>query len=217
MTTTPDGKPAAAEDAQLAAAIQRAEERHQRAPGSLVFAQLADLYRKAGRIRDAVAVCRDGLTRVPQYATARLILAKALLADGALDEAVEELETVLAASPNDLPTRRLAAEVERRRGRVDRAAEHLEVVVAADPADRESRALLAVLRAAPGADETGGVARVLRDDVFVTASFAAVCLEQGASEEAALVYTRLLRRDPNHAGAREGLEQALRARLRRKG
>lgn len=217
MTTTPEPKPAATDDAVVAAAIRRAEERLQRDPASLVFAQLADLYRKAGRTREAVALCREGLGRVPQYATARLILAKALLAEGALDEAVAEIETILAASPNDVPTRRLAAETERRRGRVDRAAEHLDVVVAADRTDRESRALLAVLRAAPGADESSGLARVLRDDTFVTPSFGAVCLEQGAPEEAALIFTRLLRRDPNHAGARDGLEQALRARLRRKG
>jgi tetratricopeptide (TPR) repeat protein len=212
-----DVRPATADDPQLAAAIRRAEERLQRDPASLVFAQLADLYRKAGRTREAVRLCREGLTRVPQYATARLILAKALSAEGALDEAIAEIETILNASPNDVPTRRLAADVERRRGRVDRAAEHLDVVVTADRTDRESRALLAVLRAAPGADESTGLARVLRDDTFVTPSFGAVCLEQGAVDEAALVYTRLLRRDPNHARAREGLEQALRARVRRKG
>ena len=216
MTATPDAR-SLPDDPQLAAAIRRAEERLQRDPGSLVFAQLADLYRKAGRTREAVSLCREGLGRVPQYATARLILAKSLLADGAVDDAIAEIETILAASPNDVPTRRLAADADCRRCRVDRAAEHLDVVVTADPADRESRALLAVLRAAPGADEASGLARVLRDDTFVTASFAAVALEQGATEEAALVYTRLLRRDPNHAGAREGLEQALRARLRRKG
>ncbi|MBI2203214.1 MAG: tetratricopeptide repeat protein [Candidatus Rokubacteria bacterium] len=197
--------------------IRRAEERVQREPGSLAFAQLADLYRKAGRTREAIAVCRDGLARVPHYATARLILAKSLVAEGELDAAASETDAIVAANANDVPARRLAAEIERRRGRVDAAAAHLEVVVAADGNDRESRALLGLLRASPGADEASGLARVLRDDTFVTPSFGAVCLEQGATEEAAVVFTRLLRRDPNHAAARDGLEQALRARLRRKG
>jgi tetratricopeptide (TPR) repeat protein len=68
-----------ADDA-LLAAMRRHEERLARDPGSLAFAQLADLYRKAGRTQDAIALCRQGLARYPQYATARLILAKAWLA-----------------------------------------------------------------------------------------------------------------------------------------
>ena len=35
--------------------------------------------------------------------------------------------------------------------------------------------------------------------------------------EAATVFTRLLRKDPGNSGARDGLEQTLRARSRRKG
>lgn len=212
MTSQADGKASAD-----AAAIRRAEERVRREPGSLAFAQLADLYRKTGRTREAIAVCRDGLARVPQYATARLILAKSLLAEGDLDSAAAETDTIIGANPKDAPARRLAADIERRRGRVDAAVAHLEAVVAADGNDRESRALLGLLRAAPGADEANGLARVLRDETFVTPSFGAVCLEQGAAEEAAVVFTRLLRKNPNHTAAREGLEQALRARLRRKG
>ena len=211
QTSTPTG------DATQAAAIRRAEERVAREPGSVAFAQLANLYRKAGRIGEAIRICRDGLARLPQYATARLILAKALASEGALDAAVSEIETILAANPKDVPARRLAAEIERRRGNIDAAAAHLEVVVAADHRDRESRALLALLRADPAAEAATALMRVLRDDVFATPSFGAVCLEQGAAEEAALVFTRILRTNPNHAGAREGLEEALRARLRRKG
>ena len=59
------------------------------------IAQLADLYRKAGRAREAVALCRDGLARYPHYTTAQLILAKALAADGQLAAARKEgIETV---------------------------------------------------------------------------------------------------------------------------
>ena len=67
--------PVAVDDPALTAAIRRQQERLQRDPTSLAFAQLADLYRKAGRIREAIAVCRDGLGRYPHYTTARLILA----------------------------------------------------------------------------------------------------------------------------------------------
>lgn len=205
------------EDTATAAAIRRHEERLQRDPSSLAFAQLADLYRKAGRGRDAVALCREGLARYPQYATARLILAKALAAEGDHDGALAEVGRLLEATPHDAEAHRLAAELNRRSGRLDVAVEHLEAAVRADPGDREARALLGLLRAEAPAGESGGLARVLSDDTFVTVAFGALCLDQGLADEAAHVFTRVLRKDPDNTEARAGLEQALRARLRRKG
>jgi tetratricopeptide (TPR) repeat protein len=206
------------DDPATAAAIRRHEERLARDPGSLAFAQLADLYRKTGRVQEAVAVCREGLLRYPEYTTARLILAKALIAQEAFAEALEELGAILKLAPRDVQCHRLAAEAHRRRGDIDAAVGHLETAVALDPGDRESRALLPLLRATPesGAEATG-LARVLSDDTFVTVTFGTLCLEQGCVEEAAQVFTRILRKDPNHHEARERLEQALRARARRKG
>jgi tetratricopeptide (TPR) repeat protein len=205
------------DDAALANAIRRHEERLQRDPASLAFAQLADLYRRAGRVREATAVCRRGLARYPQYATARLILVKALMAEDDLEQALNELRTLLATSERDAQVHRLAADVRRRLGQIDVALEHLETAVRLDPADRESRALLALLQAAPRAGGETGLGRVLGDDTFVTATFGELALEQGLAEEAALVFTRILRKDPDHARARAGLDAALRARLRRKG
>jgi tetratricopeptide (TPR) repeat protein len=207
-----------ADDVTTAQAIRRQEERLQRDPASLAFAQLADLYRKAGRIQEAIHLCQDGLARYPHYTTARLILAKALLAEGQLDPALAELTAILQLSPKDLQSHRLAAEIHRRRGRLDAAVEHLEAAMRLDPGDRESRALLGLLRAeAPTGGQADGLARVLADDTFATVTFSRACLDQGLAEEAAQIFGRILRRDPDNAEARAGLEQALRARLRRKG
>lgn len=205
-----------APEAALAAAIRRYEDRLAKDPTSLGFALLADLYRKAGRVDEAIAVCRDGLVRHPHYATARLILAKALMSRQDFDAALVEIEAILRVSPNDVQCHRLAAEVHRRLGRIDDAARHLERAASLDPGDRESRALLGLLRTgAPVGDS--GVARQLADDTFVTVAFGTLCLEQGLIDEATIVFARLLREDPDNAGARERLEAALRARSRRKG
>ena len=207
----------AAEDVAMAATIRRQEERLSKDPTSLAFAQLADLYRKAGRSADAIATCRSGLLRYPHYTTARLILAKTLLAENDPGGALVEIEAILQVSPKDVQCHRLAAEAHRRMGRLDEAVRSLEGAVALDPGDRESRALLAVLRADAGVGETTGVGRLLADDTFVTPAFGSLCLEQGLAEEAALVFTRLLRQDPSNTDARARLEMALRARSRRKG
>jgi tetratricopeptide (TPR) repeat protein len=207
----------AADDVAIAATIRRQEERLAKDPTSLAFAQLADLYRKAGRSADAIATCRSGLLRYPHYTTARLILAKTLLAENDPGGALLEIEAILQVSPKDVQCHRLAAEAHRRMGRLDAAVRSLESAVTLDPGDRESRALLTVLRADAGIGETAGVGRLLADDTFVTAAFGSLCLEQGLAEEAALVFTRLLRQDPGNTDARDRLEMALRARSRRKG
>lgn len=206
------------DDATIAGAIRRQEERLSKDPSSLAFAQLADLYRKAGRADDAIAICREGLKRYPQYATARLILAKTLVGEARLDEACTEVDAILQTSPKDVQCHRLAAEIDRRLGRVDAAAGHLERVIALDPGDRESRVLLGLLRADAASPAEGvGFVRLLRDDTFTTVAFGTLCLEQGLTEEAVAVFTRILRKDPDNAGVRERLESALRARFRRKG
>jgi tetratricopeptide (TPR) repeat protein len=206
------------DDRGLADSIRRHEERLARDPESLAFAQLADLYRKAGRTADAIGLCREGLQRWPHYTTARLILAKTLLAEGHHDGALSELESILQTSPKDVQCHRLAAEVHRRAGRLDTAVTHLEKAVGLDPGDRESSTLLTLLRATSGAPgDAGGLTRILGDDTFATLSFGTLCLEQGLADEAAMVLTRVVRRSPDNAEARDRLEAALRARSRRRG
>jgi tetratricopeptide (TPR) repeat protein len=209
-------KDAPYDEAATALAIRRYEERLAKDPSSLAFAPLADLYRKVGRIADAVAVCREGLRRVPRYATARLVLAKTLVAAGDLEAAQAELGAVIEQNPRDAPARRALADLARQQGDVDGAIHHLEVAVASDPADRDSRAMLRLLQATRVGSSESGIARVLRDDVFVTRTFGTICLEHGLVEEAAEIFARLLRRDPLDQGARDGLEQAFRARSGRK-
>ncbi len=211
----PDGG-GMAEDAVAASAIRRYEERLAKDPTSLAFAPLADLYRKAGRNRDAITLCRDGLRRYPHYTTARLILAKAYLSDGDQEGALGELNQVVAQSPNDLQAHRLLADLYRRRGDLDRAARHLERVVTLDPADREAARLRDLLKSGGAPGEGSGLRKILEDDTFVTVSFGTICLEQGLPDEAAAIFLRVLKREPESQGAREGLEEALGGRSQRR-
>lgn len=208
-TLTPD-------DQARLSTIRRYEERLARDPTSLVFAPLADTYRKAGRIQDAIRLCREGLARFPQYVTARLILAKALLDDGNPDGALDEVRAILATSPREAQAHRLAGELYRRAGALRDALDHLERAVRLDPGDKESRALLDVLGAGGSVSEDSALKQQLTDDTFVTMSFGTVCLEQGLVDEAAQIFLRLLHRDPGHAGARERLEEALRLKTQRR-
>ncbi len=212
----PQGGGAAAEDPVAVGAIRRYEERLARDPASPAFAPLADAYRKAGRTREAINLCREGLERFPHYTTARLILAKAHLDDGNPDAALGELGVILQSSPKDAQAHRLTAEIHRRAGRWEEARQHLERVVKLDAGDRESRLLLETLAAEGHAGDGSPLGRVLADDTFATMSMGAVCLEQGLNDEAAQIFLRLTRKNPGDARARERLEEALRAKTQKR-
>ena len=211
----PQGGGAAAEDP-VASAIRRYEERLARDPASLAFAPLADAYRRVGRTREAINLCREGLGRFPHYTTARLILAKAHLEDGNAEAALAELGVILQSSPKDAQVHRLAAGIHRRAGRLEEARQHLERVVTLDAGDRASRLLLETLAAEGRTSEGSPLGRVLADDTFATMSMGALCLEQGLSDEAAQIFLRLTRKNPGDARARARLEEALRAKTQKR-
>jgi tetratricopeptide (TPR) repeat protein len=212
----PQAGGAAAEDPVAAGAIRRYEERLVRDPASLAFAPLADAYRKAGRTREAINLCREGLGRFPHYTTARLILAKAHLDDGNPEAALAELSIILQASPKDAQAHRMTADVHRRAGRLAEARLHLERVVKLDAGDRESRLLLETLASEGRAGDGSPLGRALADDTFATMSMGALCLEQGLHDEAAQIFLRLTRKNPGDAQARARLEEALHAKTQRR-
>lgn len=92
-------------------------------PASIAFAQLAEEYRRAGRIKDAIATCRAGLARHPGYLSARVTLGRSLLELGELDAAQHELNEVRRVAPENLAAIRGLAEVHRRRGELSEALE----------------------------------------------------------------------------------------------
>jgi len=210
------GRAALADDPVTAAAIKRYEERLMRDPSSLAFAPLADAYRKVGRTREAIDLCREGLARFQHYTTARLILAKAHLDDGNPEAALAELGVILQASPRDAQAHRMAAEIHRRAGRWEEAQQHLERVVQLDAADRESRLLLETLGAESRPEAGSAFGRLFADETFVTASMGAVCLEQGLADDAAMIFLRLSKKHPDDTRARARLEEALRAKTQRR-
>jgi tetratricopeptide (TPR) repeat protein len=210
------GSGVAADDAAQAAAIRRHEERLTRDPSSLAFAPLADAYRKVGRTQEAIRLCREGLDRFPHYTTARLILAKALLDEGQVDEASAALEAIVAAGGRDAEAHRMLGELHRKAGRLEPALGHLEQAARLDPGDRESRLAAEMLRGRGQTPEGSPLAGLLGDDTFATETFGTVCLEQGLVDEAAQIFLRRLNKDTGDRVARERLEQALRLKTQRR-
>lgn len=114
-------------------------------PDSRVFAPLADLYRRLGRLDDAERICREGLRRHPYYAGGRVALAHILFDKGQLSEAFDEVEAIVTYYPDNLLARKILIKTLMALGQRERAHRELEALRALAPevaADPELHALL---------------------------------------------------------------------------
>src|SRR5439155_24388348 len=76
---------------------------------------------RPGRRQEAAAVCRAGLVVHPGYISARLTLARTLIALGSTDEAQAELERIIKTAPDNLAAIRELAEIHHQRGSLTHA------------------------------------------------------------------------------------------------
>jgi tetratricopeptide (TPR) repeat protein len=94
--------------------IDELERRVARDPASPAFAQLAEEYRRDGRLGDAVRVCRTGLISHPAYLSARVTLGRALMSLEQLDDAHAEFQAVIRETPDNVIALRALAELHQR-------------------------------------------------------------------------------------------------------
>lgn len=85
-------------------------ERWQNDPTSRVFAPLAEAYRKAGLIEEAIEIAREGLAVHPGFVGGRVALARALFDHKKYSQVVEELAGIVQDVPDNLIAQRLFAE-----------------------------------------------------------------------------------------------------------
>jgi predicted Zn-dependent protease len=188
--------------------VRQFEARLAREPTSQAYAALAEAYRRAGRSEEAVALCREGLARHPEYGTTRLVLAKALLEGGDVRTARAEIGRFLGGEPDHEPALRIAVECALRDSNPAEALGHVRRLGALDPHDRTvqglSRALEVGVTGRLGSD-AGGLWPLLVDDMYATVAFGDLCLAQGLTDEATAVFSRIVVRQPDHEIARARL------------
>ena len=127
--------------------LNQLRQRWERDPKSRAFLQLAEEYRRAGRLPDAVHVLQVGLKEHPTYLSAQVALGRCLVETGAADAAVEILERAVARDPTQLVASKLLVEAYLAKSQPGKARERLDLYKLFNDRDVEIEPLEARIRA----------------------------------------------------------------------
>lgn len=111
-------------------------------PNSQIFAALAEAYRKKGMIKKALEICLKGLEKHPDYGSAYLVLAKALVDQGDYIEANRHLQKAISVSGRTRSVDLLESEILIKLGQPGKARSILEKLYRSDPRNETIRNLL---------------------------------------------------------------------------
>jgi tetratricopeptide (TPR) repeat protein len=125
--------------------IDRLKERVDKDPNSKLFVPLAEEYKKAGMLDEAIDALTKGLARHPNYMSARVSLGKIYLEKGMLSEASAEFEKVVSAIPDNLYAHKKLAEIYRALSEREKAVEEFGKVLKLNPTDEDAAKSLAIL------------------------------------------------------------------------
>ena len=112
--------------------------KYQEDPSSRVFAPLAEAYRKAGLIDEAIDIAREGLRAHPSFIGGRVALARALFDKRQYNDVVQELTHVVQDVPDNLVAQRLLAESFLMLGRVAEALDSYKMLLYFAPQDPDT-------------------------------------------------------------------------------
>lgn len=121
--------------------------KYQEDPTSRVFAPLAEAYRKAGLVDEAIEIAREGLRIHPSFIGGRVALARALFDKHQYSEVIDELTPIVQDVPDNLVAQRLLAESCLMVGRVAEALTAYKMLLYFSPTDSETAKLVQELEA----------------------------------------------------------------------
>src|SRR5579883_164861 len=111
-------------------------------PDSLVFAPLAEAYRKEGNLEEALKLCKKGLEKHPNNTSARVVLGRVFQGQGKIQEAANELKKVLELDPDNLMAHSLLGSIYMEKGDHQAAIEEYQRTLTLNPDDEETQTAL---------------------------------------------------------------------------
>lgn len=187
--------------------LQNLIERYNRARDSRLFAPLADAYRKNGDIDKAIEVLERGLEKMPQYASAHVILAKCYYDKGATERAKAEFRRVLELDAENLVALKFMGDILLAEDKRSDAAECYRKLLAVDPTNAEVARALKEMEASFVVKEIDlANEKKTRDErprELATMTLAGIYAAQGYYNKALRIYHDVLDREPGNAEAKE--------------
>ena len=111
------------------------------------FAPLANEYRKAGELEQAISICREYLPQQPGHMSGHIVYGQALFEHSRFDESRHVFETALSLDPENLIALRHLGDIARQAGDTRAARGWYQRVLEADPRNEEIAALMSSLLA----------------------------------------------------------------------
>lgn len=143
--------------------IEKLEARYNDNPKGRNFAPLADAYRKAGLVDNAITLCQTGLQLHPDYVSAYIVYARCLV-DKKDDPAAEGVfKQVLDLDRENIIALRGLAELAERTGKYDQEVEWLTRLLNADPMNGDAAEALARAKGKAAASAAGTPAAAAPD------------------------------------------------------
>ncbi|WP_303722649.1 tetratricopeptide repeat protein [Malonomonas rubra] len=195
-------------------------------PGSKSFVQLADAYRQANQLDDALEVALRGTWMHPEYAPGHAAVGRIYLQRQVLGKAAVSFQRAIEADPSNIDAYKGMARLKREQGDLDAAAVIVAKAMQLFPADKALRQMAASLPsghqpaavsetkpAAQSSDSAASRPAGSAMKPITTATIAEIYMEQGLYGQALTVYRELLVATPEDAGLRQkiaDLEKLLR-------
>ena len=192
--------------------IDKLEARFQQNPKGRNFAPLADAYRKAGLIDNAIDLCQNGLKLHPDYVSAYIVYARCLVDKKDDPAALDVFKKVLALDGENIIALRGLAELAERNGKHAEEVEWLSRLLNADPMNGDAAEALARAKGKAGISATATTKMEQPDFVVDNETADPVTLTPAAKPSAPLAdvenFESPISFNPNaHAAAKaDGLE-----------
>lgn len=122
--------------------VEKYQIEYERNPSSRIFAPLGEAYRQMGMLKEAFAVCSNGVQKHPDFAGGRVAFAKVLIDQNQTEAALAELEKAVELSPDNHVAHSLRGDLLLSLRRPREALESFKMVLFLKPEDEKAKKIV---------------------------------------------------------------------------